>query len=282
MSEINYVQHYTSAAAKQVQHDVKETAASKSLRLNTNTAYLAGRGDAIEGFNGNAEIKSKIGHGKLMGYSSDGTLLMKPRFAVSIQSGYVGRNDNTALTPSTLTGFGRLRGIGKSLFDVPHLDMAIGSDSGQGGFVLSAPQLTLVLDVVADPAGVTDSGEVIYHSSLVGTGEIAELYLVIDEDADQVRLPNVPDPQAFVDNTPPLAKAANTDKDVSWLQLPVGMLGDDVVQLTDTNLIDESRLLIQDSITVVMPVMEPESETELMDAVKALATDRGYTRVDHT
>ncbi len=281
MSETSYVQHYTRDASDATKSLVSQAATTKTLTLNTNTAYIAGRGDDNGHFNNNAELQSVIAHGKLMGYDTTGKLLMQPRVSVSLQNGHVSRNSIVTMTPATLQGFGRLSAAAQSSFNVPHLDMSVGSASGVGGFVLSAPKLTIGLKVIPDPSGVLDSGEIIYHYTLIGTGEVTEVYLVIDEDYNQQRLENVPEAQAFMTANPQQVKELFPDKSVRWLKLPVGTLGDDVVQLSETNLLNESRLLVQDTITVIIPVMKPESETELMDAIKAVAGARGYTRVDH-
>lgn len=281
MSELKYVQHYTADASDVAKSLVSEASKAKSLKLNTNTAYIAGLGDGNLGFNDNAELQSVIAHGKLMGYDASGNLLMQPRVAVSLQNGYVSRDSETMMTPSTLQGFGRLSGLGLNHFSRPYLDMSVGSASGVGGFVLSAPKLTLDLKVIPDPSGVLDSGDIIYHYTLIGTGEVTDVYLMIDEDYNQQRLESVPDAQVFMTATPPQVKALHPDKEVSWLKLPVGTLGDDIVQLSETSLLNESRLLVQDNIKVIVPVMKPESETSLIDAIKAVADARGYTRVDH-
>ncbi|MCP4528717.1 MAG: hypothetical protein GY833_22815 [Aestuariibacter sp.] len=282
MSESKYIQHYTLEANKESQRIVREASQAKTLTLNTNISYLAGKGDGNLGFNNNTEITSTLGYGRLLAYDAAGQLLMTPRVSVSIQNGHVGRDSDPAVTPHTLRYFGRLRGLGAGKFSQPYLDMNVGSASGAGGFVLSAPKLTLVIDVIPDPAGVLDSGEVIYHSTLVGSGEVDKVYVLIDEDPLQQRLPNAPDPQLLATATPEQIKEGDASLDVRWLQLPVGTLGDDVVQLSESNLQNESRLIIQDAIRVVMPVMTPESETELMNAMTALATERGYNIVSHS
>lgn len=275
-------QHYTHETPKEIKDIVSAATKTQSLALNTNTAYLSGLGDSNTGFNLNAEIKSTLGHGKLMGYDASGKLLMRFRVAITMQNGYVGRDEDVELTPYTLQGAGRMQTMTeRGQHNIPYLDMALGRDSGVGGFVLTAPKVVLNLEVVADPSGVTGTGEVIYHATLVGSGDMVDVYLVIDEDAHQQRLPNVPSPQAFFTATPPQVKESDPTKEVSWLKLPVGTLGDDVVQLSETNLINESRLLVQDTIKVVLPVMKPESETELMDAITALAAERGFTRIEH-
>jgi len=273
------IQHYEKTTAAAIQFEVKSLIDKASLTTQPTSIYATMpsryqyRASRSVGYPLTQESQVKQGRGQLLCYTNEGALAISLEVDVFLGTGPQTVADDKGLTPFTAHKLGRVNMAGYPSYTVT-------GEGDSSGFVMSAARVFYELVPIADVSGRLKD-VTLYHSTIMDTGQISESFLLMTEGAYGAPLKNVPTLASLKTATPEQITTSTPEFAASWVKLPVGLEGSDVVRLSYENVAKYGRLLATDSIRFSIAMLTGSQESDALSTVRAKMDTLSFEVTDH-